>query len=243
MTGYQHVKNPQWLDANKTYLWLGEDNEQNFQRHCADPEKHALLLRSGWLDDSVVYNFNSQGFRSPEFGSETELICVFGCSMTFGVGIKQEQRYGDILAKDLNLHCYNFGISGGSDSTSVRLALTWLRDLRPKIVIYQKTFPERWELIQDGWSKILGINAALGGTVPLGQGDLYKTWMVNSENHDLLAEKNCLTMRSICSEIGSRLIEITHEDFFGPYDTKARDTHHPGPRANEVVAAEIKARL
>lgn len=240
---YRHIKNAHSRDAGKTFDWLGEDNEENFQKHASDPVKKDLLRRSGWLDQTIQYNFNTEGFRSIEFDSNTNNICVFGCSMSFGVGIKQNQRYSDILAADLGMACFNLGISGGSDSTSVRLALTWLRDLQPNIVIYQKTFMERFELIEDGWSKILGINAALGGTVTVGQGDLYKKWMTNSENYEILAEKNSLAMRSMCRDLGCKLIEIGYQDFFGDYDTMARDTHHPGPHANMAVAEKIKALL
>lgn len=240
---YTHIRNAHSREAGKTFYWLGEDNEENFQRHALDPTKKDLLRRSGWFDQIIVYEFNTNGFRSVEFQQSIENICFFGCSMTFGVGIKQEQRYTDIVAANLGMQCYNFGISGGSDSTSIRLALTWLCELRPRIVIYQKTFMERFELIEDGWSKILGINAALGGNVAIGRGDLYKTWMINAENYEILAEKNRLAMQSICRDLGCKLIEISYQDFFGEYDTMARDTHHPGPHANLVVAEKIKTQL
>jgi hypothetical protein len=239
----RQIKNAHHEQANETYQWLGEDNEENYQRHLANSTSRKQLEVSGWVDTDITYNFNSHGFRSPEFDPAASHICVFGCSATFGTAIKMEQRYGDILAGDLGVSCYNFGVSGASDSTSFRLAATWLPDLNPKFVIYQTTFPERFEIIENGWGHVLGINAALGGTIAHGQGDLYKIWMTNESNCQLLALKNRLAMKALCHELGYKLIEIDITDFFGNWPTVARDTHHPGVHANMHVAQMIRERL
>lgn len=240
---FEHIKNPQHNLAGQTLHWLGEDNQENFQRHLADQQKRPLLENSGWINTEITYSFNQHGFRSPEFDPDQHHICVFGCSMTFGVGINSQQRYGDLLAKDLGTCCYNFGVSGGNDSASFRLAYTWLPKLRPSLVIYQTTFPERFEIIEDAHGKSLGVNAALGGRVTMGQGDMYKIWMVNEENASLLAIKNKLAMQSLCQGLNIKLIQITHEDFFGTWNTCARDTHHPGADSNQHVLDKIKQQL
>jgi hypothetical protein len=240
---FEHVKNPQRSLAGQTLNWLGEDNEENFQRHLADQQKRRLLENSGWLDTKITYSFNQQGFRSLELDPAQDHICVFGCSMTFGVGINSQQRYGDMLAQDLGISCYNFGVSGGSDSASFRLAYTWLPKLRPRLVVYQTTFFERFEIIDNAYSKTLGVNAALGGTVPVGQGDMYKTWIINEENASLLAIKNKLAMKMLCNNLRLEMIEISCEDFFGSWNTCARDTHHPGIDANLKVLDKIKQQL
>ena len=237
------IKHAHHDDAGKIYNWLGEDNQANFQRHLADVSLHARLSESGWLDTPITYSFNRQGFRSPEFDPDIPHICVFGCSATFGMAINYDQRYGDMLAKDLGLTCYNFGVSGGSDSTSFRLAAAWLHILNPKFVVFQSTFPERFEIIQDNHAHVLGINAALGGDIPIGQGDLYKIWITNESNAKILAVKNLLAMRYLCHELGHQLIEIDITDFFGQWPTVARDTHHPGLHANRHVADLVRARI
>lgn len=240
---FEQIKNPQHNLAGQTLHWLGEDNKENFQQHIADQQKRQLLENSGWLDTEITYSFNRHGFRSPEFDPARDHICVFGCSMTFGVGINSQQRYGDMLAKDLEISCYNFGVSGGSDSASFRLAYTWLPKLRPRLVIYQTTFPERFEIIDRTYSKTMGVNAALGGNVPVGQGDMYKTWMVNEENALLLSIKNKLAMQMLCNNLQLEMIAISYEDFFGSWNTCARDTHHPGVDANLKVLDKIKQQL
>jgi hypothetical protein len=240
---FEHVKHPQQNLSGQTLHWLGEDNKENFQRHQADQQKRKFLENSGWIDTEIEYSFNQHAFRSPEFDAGVDHICVFGCSMTFGVGINQHQRYSDMLAKDLGTNCYNFGVSGGNDSASFRLAYTWLPKLKPSLVVYQTTFPERFEIIENNHSKSLGVNAALGGNVPIGQGDMYKIWMVNEENSQLLALKNQLAMQALCQNLNIKLIQITHEDFFGTWDTCARDTHHPGHDANKKVLDTVKQKL
>jgi hypothetical protein len=240
---FEHVKNSGLGLPGQTLHWVGEDNKENFQRHLADQQKRRFLENSGWLDTEIEYSFNQHGFRSPEFDPKFDHICVFGCSMTFGVGINQHQRYSDMLANYLETNCYNFGVSGGNDSTSFRLAYTWLPKLRPSLVVYQTTFPERFEIIENNHSKNMGVNAALGGNVPTGQGDMYKIWMVNEENSQLLALKNQLAMQAICQDLNVKLIQITHKDFFGPWTTWARDTHHPGHDANKKVLDIVKQKL
>ena len=243
MTLSLDIKNYHAKDAGQTFSWLGEDNEINFKRHLVDPQKHDLLVNSGWTNHAITYKFNSSGFRSVEFDASRPHMCVFGCSFTFGVGINTHQRYGDQLADWLGVECFNFGVSGGSDSTSFRLAASWLGKLKPTLVVYQSTFVERFEIIQDGCANTIGINAALGGPVPIGQGDLYKIWITNNENSQLLALKNRLAMRALCNEYNSRLIEIDMTDFFGKWPTVARDTHHPGEHANRHVFDLIKQQL
>lgn len=240
---FEHVKHPQYDLRGQTFSWLGEDNKENFHRHLSDENKRTLLEHSGWTTQDIEYTFNQHGFRSEEFDLDIENFCVFGCSMTFGVAINKHQRYSDILSNDLGITGYNFGVSGGNDSTSFRLAYTWIPKLKPKFVVYQTTFPERFEIIQNGHSMSMGINAALGGTVPMGQGDMYKIWMTNEENGQLLSIKNLLAMQTLCSDWNAKLIHIRHEDFFGRWPTCARDTYHPGPDANKKIVEIIKEKL
>jgi hypothetical protein len=240
---FEHIKHSQYGLRGKTFSWLGEDNEENFQRHLVDPVKKQRLEESGWTTQDITYTFNQHGFRSQEFDPNVDNLCVFGCSITFGCGINQHQRYSDMLANDLGLSCYNLGINGGNDSTSFRLAYSWLPILKPKLIIFQTTFPERYEIIQNGHGLSMGVNAALGGDAPVGQGDMYKIWMVNEENSQVLAIKNLLAMKALCYDLGIKLIQIRHEEFFGLRENCARDTHHPGHAANQYIVELIKTKL
>ena len=219
--------------AGKTFEWLGEDNLENFNKHIHDERI------KNWIDKKIIYQFNTQGFRSSEFIDQGDYFLCFGCSFTFGTAIQAEQRYGDIVAKQTDIVSYNFGVQGGNNSTSFRLALTWLDKLTPKFVVYQTTFPQRFEVINNDIASTYGINAALGGEVPQDFGNLYKQIITTEANGELLAIKNQLAMRQLCQEKNIKLIEISYIDFLKTHDCSSRDLHHPGPIANQSIAEII----
>ena len=239
-----NIKVPYQIDlAGKTFNWLGEDNAENFQRHCNDPTKRQLLERAGWLDQQITYQFNRQGFRSAEFDSAVNYFVSVGCSFTFGQAIPPQQRYTDIVANQVELTSYNLGIQGGSDDTSVRLLLTWLDQLDPKFVIYQSTFPQRFEVVHNSTAIIYGINAALGGHVSTDHSTLYKQLLTTPSNEQIRACKNQLAVRELCRNKYIKLIEISYIDFLKTHDASARDLHHPGAGANQSVAQIVLSEL
>lgn len=229
--------------AGKTFDWFGEDTVENFKQHCNDPAKRQLIARAGWLDQKITYQFNRQGFRSAEFDESGDYFISVGCSFTFGTAIQTQQRYTDIVANELELTCYNLGIQGGSDDTSFRLLLTWLDQLNPKFVIYQSTFPQRFEVIDNNTAMIYGINAVLGGPVFDDNGVLYKQLLATPANEQIRACKNQLAVREFCRKKDIKLVEINYIDFLKTHDTSARDLHHPGAVANQSVAQTVLSGL
>ena len=225
--------------AGKTFDWFGEDNAENFRQNCNDPAKRQLLDRAGWLDQKITYQFNRRGFRSAEFDGSGDYFVAVGCSFTFGTAIQTQQRYTDIVANEIELTPYNLGTQGGSDDTSVRLLLTWLDQLNPKFVIYQNTFPQRFEVLHNSTATIYGINAALGGPVAKDHGALYKQLLTTPSNEQIRACKNQLAVRELCQNKDIKLIEISYIDFLKTHDASARDLHHPGAVANQSVAQMI----
>ena len=225
--------------AGKTFDWFGEDNAENFRQNCNDPAKRQLLDRAGWLDQKITYQFNRRGFRSAEFDGSGDYFVAVGCSFTFGTAIQTQQRYTDIVANEIELTPYNLGTQGGSDDTSVRLLLTWLDQLNPKFVIYQNTFPQRFEVLHNSTATIYGINAALGGPVAKDHGALYKQLLTTPSNEQIRACKNQLAVRELCQNKDIKLIEISYIDFLKTHDASARDLHHPGAVANRSVAQTV----
>lgn len=225
--------------ANQTFEWIGEDNLENFEKHSKHPDTRQQLENAGWFDKKITYQFNSDGFRGPEVDTTGDYFMSVGCSFTFGTAIQTEQRYTDIVAEKTGLKSYNFGVQGGCDDTSFRLALAWLDKLTPKFLIFQNTFPQRFEIIDSQWSVIYGINPALGGTVPKEYGVIYKQIQATEANEQLRARKNQLAVQRLCQEKGIRLIEVSYIDFLKTSDTSSRDLHHPGARANQSVAEII----
>jgi hypothetical protein len=69
--------------------------------------------------DQVAYPFevvtNSQGFRDIEFQTPTEktLVMYLGDSVTFGKGVAVNQRFSDLLRKEIpQLQSFNYGLQG-----------------------------------------------------------------------------------------------------------------------------------
>ena len=59
--------------------------------------------------NTVDYTFNDLGFRSQK-PSQGARLAVVGNSLSFGIGLPQEQTYSSILAKSLGLELDNFSL-------------------------------------------------------------------------------------------------------------------------------------
>tara|TARA_X000001036_G_C20639436_1_gene790559 strand:+ start:67 stop:1068 length:1002 start_codon:yes stop_codon:yes gene_type:complete len=68
------------------------------------------------------YFINDYGFRG-KFNTrklKKHSLGVFGCSMTFGEGVQEEDTWGMRLAKQFNYNLYNFGIGGAGPIRTAR---------------------------------------------------------------------------------------------------------------------------
>ena len=241
------VINPLTELANKTIYWYGNDNEDTYNKNLADPIGYSRLAAGGWIDTTIEYQYNSSGFRGPEFDINNEHFCVFGGSIVNGIGLAYKQLYTTILANELNIQCFNFGQPGGSNDTAFRLALTWIPKLKPKFVIYQKTFKHRFEMIElptheyysSPWQKSILLRAEIYGIqtiessriAQVNRDPLYKNWVMHEANQDLQDIKNLLAFRQLCNEYNCQLIETSDDEFDTEIDhmDRARDLYHPGP--------------
>jgi len=228
---------------NRTVQWKGEDNKDNFDKNW----KHfsQRMNYHNWTEISVEYQFNSIGFRSPEIPEHNPYFVAFGCSYTAGDSLPFDRIYTSILGKQLDLDPVTFGNSGGSNCSSTRLAFTWLPELKPKFVIYQSTFDQRFEWIGPGRgfteASVYGVVAEGGGTPPrLNNNALYEDWIMCEQNRELAKIKNLASVRWLCAELDLPLYEIDVEDFVPDHpDDYARDLLHPGPGAHQRVAEKL----
>ena len=119
-----------------TQQWLVSDTEKLFYKNKNDFDKSRLLDKLGWTHDNVVYEFNSEGFRSDEFSYTSEKSIVFlGCSHVVGIGINYQDTMAYQVSKCLKSKCYNLGVGGGSIDSCFRFAYHWIPKLKPDIVI------------------------------------------------------------------------------------------------------------
>jgi hypothetical protein len=249
--------------AGQTMSWLGEDNQEQYEKKLTNATTRRQLEQSGWLTTTLEYSFNSHGFRSPEFDPTKDHFCAFGDSVTAGVALRYDQIYSTIIESKLGITCYNFGHAGGSDSTSIRLALNWLPKLAPKFIIYQTTFVHRFEWYEP-WNYIkhpgvngkypsdirkpvhgviYGVQPHGGGSVPTIDCGLYEHWITVDLNQDLMAIKNLMIMRYLCQQLNIQLIEVSIDEFFTKPDDKGRDLLHPGPKMHQLQAERILDKL
>ena len=93
--------------TNLVTHWSGSDNEEMFKKNP----------KSGYTKESIIYQYNSNGYRSQEIDltcSKPSIICI-GCSFTEGVGVNYEESWPAHIEQAFPDHLvYNFGHGGSS---------------------------------------------------------------------------------------------------------------------------------
>ena len=95
-----------------------------------------------WFDTGAVH-LNSSGYRGREFAAVkppgTYRIAVVGDSFTYGNGVRQEDRYSDLLQARLPGHfeVLNFGAPGANTPEHRSLVGHLLADIHPDFVLLQ----------------------------------------------------------------------------------------------------------
>ena len=207
---------------NKTLLWHGYDTEERFRKNVLDH-------RIKWsLSKNIDYQFNSYGFRSDEF-FETDNLVSLGCSFTMGMGIPYESTWSYIISKKLGLANFNLSIDGASADTCFRMAVNWIHQLRPKIVLYQSPEASRFE-----WFEINRVKPHIMLVSSENHSSFYKEWISNENNLKYNHLKNLYAIQHLSESIGAKFIHfqldsITRIDY-------ARDIGHYGPNTNKIIA-------
>jgi hypothetical protein len=84
-----------FIDFESPYYQMILNGKTNLQIN--EPETIFPLF-----DPKREYRKNNYGYRSEEFSADADVL-IAGCSHTYGTGIDQHVRWGDVLAKKLNL--------------------------------------------------------------------------------------------------------------------------------------------
>jgi hypothetical protein len=115
--------------------------KERWDRYKVDD--HAVVPWIGQAEEKVVkkddwkYVINRYNFRDIwNLGSDKENIGFFGCSFTFGEGIKTEDTFPYVVSKQFNLNGFNFGAGGSSIQRVARTfsAVTKLIDLKYAVI-------------------------------------------------------------------------------------------------------------
>jgi len=124
---YQGIKNPE--------MRMGTDATEFDSKLGWSPIKNANYVYNG-----LKISINSVGFRSSEVDPSKEHILVVGDSVTFGVGVSDDETLPYFLGRRIqekykNIQVLNLGVPGyGIDQYYLRLK-QHIVDLKPKIII------------------------------------------------------------------------------------------------------------
>lgn len=219
--------------ANQELLWYPYDDVETYNKNLI--ERHEDLVRLGWLDRTITYKFNSNGFRSAEFQEGS--VVYLGCSITFGIGLPLENTFPSLVSEKLELDCCNLAVSGSSNDTAFRLAEYWLCRIKPKMVILMSPDSSRIELVG---KEIINYRPSSS----TGHMIYYQLWLMDNENARLNQLKNSLAIEQICNSLGIKFLMFTVEnDFCFIENDLARDLSHPGVASHAKMADLILNRI
>lgn len=228
-----HKKFNSWTkNANQTFKWFGADSFVNYNKNLA--HHSADLSKYNWIDADIDYKINSHGFRCEEFNLN-DSIMFLGCSLTFGIGLPLEKTFAYKVSQSLNLNCQNLSVGGASSNTSFRIAMTYIRELKPKIVVILFNFSSRFELLTCEKAIAFGPNFQNEKTW------FYREWLDTPENSYLNEQKNIMAIHKLCDIHGCKFINLS--ELYCPVTDKARDLQHPGIQYHQFISDQLLQQL
>jgi hypothetical protein len=203
------------------------------------PEKKQQLQDLGYVDVSIEYKFNQDGFRTSELNQSFDMVC-FGCSFTMGTGVHAMETWPGQLEGITGLKIANLGHAGSSNDTAFRFAAHYLKKIKPQYAIWLQTDNHRLELLDDYIPLSQNILAS-DSSNPCANDYFVKTWFSSSSNQLLNWEKNSLAFKQLCNDLDiQHLILPRHTGYRVDF---ARDLRHPGKKSYQNLAEHIKKTL
>ena len=230
--------------AGRTVHWDTTDSEESYQRNLVTPVTRARLKQLGWIDITIDYSFNGDGFRNPEFDTVYDVLC-FGCSFTMGTGVQASMTWPSQLQSLTGLQVANLGHAGSSNDTVFRFALHYLPKLRPSVAVWLQTDRHRIELIDDAGPTSLNIMAS-DRYNPCAHDYFTRTWFSSDTNQQLNLQKNSLAFRHLCDQLDIKSIIMPRETLKShglPTSGSARDLMHPGVDDYAEIAQLVASQL
>lgn len=137
--------------ANTITKWFRGDNEEAYNRNVQNGE----FIPYGPND--VTYDFNSLGFRCPEFDVPVERpkMAFYGCSIMQGYGLPEQESIPSVVT-DLQREYvpYNLGIAGASNDLIARSITSTIPLLNPDFVVILWTYHTRREIYSEDGTAI-----------------------------------------------------------------------------------------
>jgi len=228
--------------ANTTLNWCSTDSEEEFQKNLKNTQQYELLDKAGWIGRNIEYSFNSYGFRSRKIDTANKPgFAVLGCSFTSGIGLPVDDLWPVLLAKKLSIPVDNLAVLGASNGLMFRIAHYWLPIVKPKFVILQQTFKERFEIIDQHNTSIMLMPGHAFRPAIHAQ---FKDWWYADANSIFDQQRNEFAIRYICQQLNIPIIVIDVDKFINTQrGDKARDLQHPGSQTHNLVSENFFKQL
>lgn len=216
--------------------WSGMDSQERYQKHQQDSSSRKRIENLGFNETNVIYSYNNQGFRSPEFEMGTNIMALGG-SMTEGVGVNTTDTWCNRLQELCGIRVWNMGIGACAMDTCFRILDHYLPILKPQAIVMIKPPPARFELLAS-----YGSFDVYGPHMTTTRNDSYiKEWLVSDENASINDRKNSLAMTKLCDDASVPIHMFEPEDI--EIDGCARDLAHPGVAAHDKFARRVYAKM
>lgn len=217
---------------NQTRFWTDTDSEERFNNHMGQPHTRELLKNHGWLNTSIEYRYNCQGFRDQDF-DHRPCVLALGCSFTFGTALPDSKVWPTLLTQALGVHAWNLGTPGSGIQTVFRVLDYYLHRLKPKAVYVLVPFKARLE-----WADIHGVyRRALPSAFDQSNRFLLD-WMTQETNHNHQDQVHKLAIQKLCDQAGIPVYMV--EGFQSvPHAGLARDLDHPGPVFQKAITQQF----
>lgn len=196
---------------NTVTKFYGTDSEQIFERN--------LKNRTNWIYSTkeITYHFNSDGLRMNKNLEDVndDYILFSGTSYSMGIGLREEDRYTDTVAKELNLDLIN--CAGPTYSCKIQVINFFnLLDSGyklPKILVMEyPPYIGYTFYVKDKFVTCYGKHLPIGYDKEI---ELYK----NMDDTKFYYQEAVIyqhMIKSACKRLGIKLIEISFEknDYF-----------------------------
>ena len=195
---------------NVTSYWANPDTKENFLKNP----------KPGYTETSIVYQYNSHGFRTKEFNVDTVIpsILCLGCSFTEGIGVHVDQTWPSLIQLYFpDYQVYNLGVAGASGDAMPRILTNLGQMLHTKFVFLLWTDLFRYETYDKH-----GCRSAVTG-----DSSDWNPVMLTDENMFNVRQRNRVMVDLLSKLHGYTVIEHTIMETDWPVDFGRDD--HPGP--------------
>jgi hypothetical protein len=192
----------------------------------------------------ITYDYNNRGHRCKDIENINleNYILFIGCSHTEGIGVRLEDSYPFLVAKELNCDYYNLSMSGtGVDVVEYNL-VTWLSKIarKPKYIFVQWPDHSRFVASYPGYSQLLSHGTWVKDV------DAQK-FIASSEYTGFIHARKQISYKMI-KEIARVPVIDVHFSSLAPYASDCmwlkkidlgRDMCHTGIKSHQSIAKEI----